>query len=554
MEGNMRIISGIATNFASYKELEFSFDEDGLTLIQGATGSGKSTLCDLAPWALFGKTAKGGAADEIISWKADSPTKVTITLLLRDETLEIVRIRGKGKNDLSFNNTRGKDLADTQKLINTKLGIDYDTYMAGAYFHEFSKTAQFFTTSAKERRALCEQIVDLSLAKKIQEDLTVKKKESKKEVETSQSLLKEAQFGVDFISNNLEKQQKAETEATNEVRRESKRINSLRDNFEKNKAELLVKLSQKLNDLSSQFDYIKQTRIALSSTILSEDEIKQLQTNQKSEGVCLECGGPKNNTKNKDLQALIMQNEINKQKRSEYRRQQDTIIEHMTSIDKQIADETNRENTYQDALNNIQTKYESFSRQIDSTIIDLAKVMAEETKRSDKLVAVKQELADIELLSEVTDTLRSRIIVDTITQVQDNTNRLLSSHFDAELTVNFEVVDADKLEVYIHKDDNLCVYTQLSKGQRQLLKLCFGLSIMKAVGNNNAVKFNAIFLDESLDGLDDNLKVKSYSLLQTLSLEYGSVFVVEHNEALKSLFPKRFIVTNTNGESTIEKS
>lgn len=550
----MRIVSCRASNFASYKELKFNFNDEGLALIQGATGSGKSTLCDLAPWVLFGKTAKGGAADEIISWQAEAPTKATLIIDSSTDSIEITRIRGKGKNDLYFNaNIRGKDLADTQKLINEKLGIDYDTYMAGAYFHEFSKTASFFISSAKERRAICEQIVDLTLAKKIQAELTIKKKDAKKEVETAQASLKEAQFGIDFISKNLEKQQKAETEAINEAMRETKRLTSLRDNFEANQAALIRELRDKSVEITSQLVIVKNKIEVLTDTTISDSTIKELQAAQKSEGTCSECGGPKDHTKNKKLQELVMQNKIDKQAYSDQRRQYDSLINQLHSTETQIVAETHRENTYQDALKRVSNKYEVFSKQIDETIIELAKVMAEETMRSDKLVAAKQELADLELLSEVTDTLRSRIIVDTITQVQDNTNKLLSTHFDAELTVSFEVVDADKLEVSIYKDSNLCVYTQLSKGQRQLLKLCFGLSIMKAVSNNNSVKFNAIFLDEALDGLDDNLKIKSYTLLQTLSLEYGSVFVVEHNEALKSLFPKRFVVTNNNGESQIEK-
>jgi len=126
MEGFMRIISCTAENFASYKKLEFSFDSEGLALIQGATGSGKSTLCDLVPWVLFGKTAKGGAADEVISWNNKGITKSLITIETKPGVIyDITRIRGNKSNDLYFTDAfinqspvRGKDLADTQKMIN----------------------------------------------------------------------------------------------------------------------------------------------------------------------------------------------------------------------------------------------------------------------------------------------------------------------------------------------------------------------------------------------------------------------------------------------------
>ena len=555
MEGYMQIISGKAVNFGSYKELEFGFDEDGLVLIQGATGSGKSTLCDLAPWVLYGKTAKGGAADEIISWQADSPTAVTVTILLKGNNLHVTRVRGKGKNDLYFNdNVRGKDLADTQRLLNAQLGVDYDTYMAGAYFHEFSKTAQFFTTSAKERRAICEQIVDLSLAKKMQAELVVRKKEAKEQLELNRDKDKSLYSTVTLISLNLERFQKKDSEYLNNISREVKNLERLRDTFEQKQSEVLHSLANKLLVLEEKHKKAKDKEYGLIEFSGVDKEIRRLTEEQKTNGKCKECGGPKNHLKSQVLQDLIKQQQEHKAAYTAVITELSNLKEQIKSTEDQIILESERENNYQQELNNIKNNQSPYDELILEAKKELKEAEQEAKQANAELQIMSQLMTDLEILSDVTDIYRSRVITDTINQVQDNTNKLLASHFDGELTVSFEVVDADKLEVSIHKDGNLCVYTQLSKGQRQLLKLCFGLSIMKAVGNNNAVKFDAIFLDEALDGLDDNLKVKSYSLLQTLALEYGSVYVVEHNEALKSLFPKRFIVTNTNGESTIEKS
>lgn len=564
----MRIISGTAKNFGSYKELKFNFNEQGLALIQGATGSGKSTLCDLVPWVLYGKTAKGGAADEVISWGNKDMTKAVITIELGlKRTMEVTRVRAKGKNDLYFSlydksiynrgevipNPRGKDLADTQKLINSLIGIDYDTYMSGAYFHEFSKTAAFFISSAKERRAICEQIVDLTLPKKIQAELVIKKKDAKKEVEAAQGKLVRSQIALDFLTDTIYRLSAYETLYINERSQKIRDYKKLRDTFEETQSKTLIGLHKDIQDIEIAIGKNK-ANIDYQVIAYNERKIKELQHKQDKAGICPTCGGPVDHSKNNDLQKLILKYNLDKQQMATEAKELSQLTKELGLVKATILFETNRDNTYHTMIADLKLEKNPYTEQLDMETISLAKVVAEETLLSDKLAAAKSHLADLELLSEVTDTLRSRTIINTIDQVQDNTNKLLSTHFDAELTVNFEVVDADKLEVSIYKDANLCVYTQLSKGQRQLLKLCFGLSIMKAVSNNNAVKFNSIFLDESLDGLDDNLKIKSYTLLQTLALEYGSVFIVEHNEALKSLFPNRFIVTNTNGESTIEKS
>lgn len=172
----MRVISCNLRNFASYKQLAFNFNNQGLCLIQGATGSGKSTLCDAIPWLAFGRTAKNGEVGEVLSWPGTSVTSGALHVEVKDAVYVIHRSRGpKAKdNDLYYLEVgvedgirRGKDLLDTQKLINNILGMDIDLYLAGAYYHEFSQTAQFFTTTAKNRRTICEQVVDLTLAKNL---------------------------------------------------------------------------------------------------------------------------------------------------------------------------------------------------------------------------------------------------------------------------------------------------------------------------------------------------------------------------------------------------
>jgi ABC-type lipoprotein export system ATPase subunit len=98
----------MVTNFGSYKHLEFDFNSNGLTLISGPTGSGKSTLCDIVPWILFGRTSKGGAVDEVRSWDAEEAT--TGTLMLHGISIT----RSRKPNDLTIDGRRGKDLNDTQ--------------------------------------------------------------------------------------------------------------------------------------------------------------------------------------------------------------------------------------------------------------------------------------------------------------------------------------------------------------------------------------------------------------------------------------------------------
>lgn len=490
----MRVISASVKNFASYKELDFGFDKQGLCLIQGATGSGKSTLCDIIPWILFGKTAKDGGVDEIRPWSDNEDTIGHIKIWNGTNAIAIRRVRGKS-NDLFFilddQVTRGKDITDTQRLINSLLGFDYDTYTTGAYFHEFSKTAGFFTATAKIRRAILDQVVDLTTAKKLQDKVFENKKEVKKELDV---------LARDFAI------------VSNDRARSLSQIKTYvekSEHFEQDLAQEKATLERRIEGLVLQ---------------ISAEENKLAALVKKSvKNTCDHCGS----TKDKSLRDSIKGLEL-------------SISNNLSKLEaNKIELDKPKVNNFKDLIALQETRL----NKAEKTISTIEKGVEKYTQRK----------VDLDLLSEVIDAYRASVITTTVGFLEDNTNMLLSNYFDAELKVLFAVESSDKLDVTVYKDGNECSYTQLSKGQRQLLKLCFGLSIMKCVANHKGINFSSIFLDEALDGLDDVLKVKAYSLLQSLQTTYGSIFVVEHSAELKALFEKSFIVTNQQGASYVDE-
>lgn len=470
----MRIMTAKIQNFGSYKELEFDFTYQGLALIQGATGSGKSTLCDIIPWGLFGRTAKGGSVDEVVSWPGDEVTKVTLYL----ENVTISRSRGlKAKdNDLFFwlvdgTVTRGKDLQDTQKLINNLLQIDIDLYLAGAYFHEFSQTAQFFTATAKNRRLICEQIVDLTVANIVANAAKLKHKEVSTYIDKLHS-------DINILEAKLSTLERIEkTEETKA--------------FEWDKTHLSNKASASTN-----YDRFEKNR---TRTIHNK---------------CITCG---------------------------------TLLSQPREVtDKSINPYLMRLAELETAVNPHTGSVKDYSKEI----FDIQNKLA---LGQDSLGQYIQDTEDLELLQDVVSEYRSVSIINAINQIETKTNQLLTDHFDAEIKVILEVEGADKLEVRLLKDGNNCSFTQLSKGQRQLLKLCFATALMQGVSNQSGVNFNQVFFDEATDGLDTEMKLKAYGMLETLSQQYESVFLVEHSEDLKAMANNSYRVELINGESRVEK-
>lgn len=488
----MRLTFCTAENFASYKELAFDFTNRGLTLIHGATGSGKSTLCDVVPWILFGKTAKGGAVDEILSWPGDDRTSGTITLTLNDKVFQVMRSRKP--NDLMIwedgGAYRGKDLADTQRIINEKLGFDYETYLSGAYFHEFSQTAQFFTTTAKNRRVICEQLVDLSLPVKLQDKLKKQIKEIRDQVDSHT-------FESKVLEANLKTLAKAQDN-------ESKKF----EFWEKNQAARIAATEVRILT----FEERRAIRV--------EQVIKQNAEKAKSK-ICSECGAVKtaqaHSHQDSNLEIIQIEHEEN------------PFAAQLKELKAEKNPHTSSTKDFSDEINATNVKLNHHNKQLD---------------------ALQVKEIDATLLQDAVVEFRGLLIKNTILDVESKTNVLLSKHFDGEIQVEMSI-DSDKLEVSITKDGNACSFTQLSKGQRQMLKLCFGISVMEAVANHHGTHFSQIFLDEALDGLDDNNKLKAMNLLEELALTHESVFVVEHSEQFKAMLDNKIEVVLENGKSML---
>lgn len=535
----MKILSVHLENFASYKELAFNFQDQGLTLIHGPTGSGKSTLMDAIPWILFGVTAKNGKADEVLSWRGGA-TRAKISLKINNTSYVVVdRVRGK-TNDLSYyldnvGPQRGKDIPDTQKLINQLLGFDSDLYLAGAYYHELSQTAQFFTTTAKNRRTITEQLVDLSLPKNLTEKTSAKLKTLRKEEGEQQSFLDGQKRSLEFAINHENKFAIQIKERDVERLKKLQIVKAKSLTFEEDRTKELTEINKNIADC-----YIVDDSKLKEET----DEVTRLLSHEREN--CESCGAPKRTAKHLELSSLLEEfkaaattNEENKRTLAHLKKNKFRVEASTNVYAAQVLELEQDLPGYDSALANLQQHRQG----IETSVADTEATLA----------ALRLEQSDLETLQGVVSDFRGLLIANTISSIQEKANRLLTDHFDAELRISLQVEDADKLEVLITKDGNEASFTQLSKGQRQILKLCFAVAVMKAIQQYHSVNLEQIFIDEALEGLDESMKLKSLGLLQKLALDYNSLLIVDHSENIKAMAVNKYKVELINGASTIEQ-
>lgn len=553
----MRLLSCKISNFGSFKELEFDF-EQGLLLVHGATGSGKSTLQDVASWILFGETLRNtGSVNNIIRWNSEAATEGSLTIDVNGTEFTITRVRTtRNNNDLYFefngsDKKRGKDLADTQSIINELIGLDYNIYSLAASFNEFSDAGQFFIAKAKARRELFERIADLSMANSLMDKAAERRKASKKLLEQKTADKLQAKTKLNTLLSVLTKTSKMADEYDLNKASVLFRLQQSAENFELQKAERILLIERDLKQFEvEQQKNLKDVEVQLTevrNSILTPRQLAQIEQNLKSANqtdICPACRQSKSTPQHmldsiseplrKHQQALREQEFLMKQLKH-YSNQKNPYTPALTAV-------RNEKNSFLDQLTIEKNKENPHKQQVKQLQLEIQEVDNLKLELESTTALLETEVIALNQLYDLSFALRSLLLHQAIKTVEADTNRHLTEIFDGEFQVSLSVNPNDDLDVGIMKNGHQCVYQQLSKGQRQMLKLSFSVALMQAAANEAGVYIENLFFDESLDGLDTTLKVKAFRLFQELSINRSSVMVIEHDESLKTCFDKKIRV------------
>jgi len=556
----MRLLKAKVENFGSYKQLEVDYADAKLTLLHGATGSGKSTFQDIPCWILYGITAKNGAADDVKNWSTDAITRGELEL----DEITVVRERGKpNQNDLYWieNNTqqliRGKDAKETQKFLTQRLGCSESLYLATTYYSEFSPSAGFFMASANQRRELIDSIAQIQLPTVLAAKSSSARSKAKElfKLKTSESASLVNQLTT---LERLEAEAKKDSEKWQETKRaEIEVFEQKSQNFEQEKHKRIEDLKQKAVDFENKrqnaMDILAKHMEDLDTQIQPSDTFLQQLEWIESSFKCPTCGGVDSKLKDRYARIQKEQKENDRliQKFETAKNQYLAEQAKPNPYESQIELASQAENAYIGVLTAARNKKNPHLSQLSSLAKDIEST--KQTVSSYKLLLdnTSKRISDLSFLYDLALTARGKLFQSACAEIENNTNLLLSKHFDAEIKVTFSANDSDNIDVQVFKDGYECSYKQLSKGQRGLLKLAFSLSVMKTASKRSNATFNVLFLDEALDGLDSDLKIKALGALEELQKLYESIYVVEHSIEFKSMVSNQIEAVLSNGESKL---
>lgn len=562
----MKLGKAWVSDFGSYNDLRFDFQETNLALVFGPTGSGKSTLQDVAAWILFGVTAKNGNVDDIRSWNTAEPACGSIEVSTPTGMIEVYRMRGTTKqNDLVWTEqdgtqkVRGKDLNDTQKLLEQRLGVTAEQFLASAYYNESSPAAKFFSSTAKERRQVLEQIVNLELPVKIAKGV----QDAKKDVKAS---IKEKTREYEFRRGRLAQLRETERAAI-EAKDQWARLQvgviaglrGKREFFESEKATRIASTQKNFDafvrDSDRRAKAYSERMVEIEQSIVPDSAFELALQELESGARCAHCGelGASYHSEVARINRDRHQNNRLGEEYEKARRALEDTLSQDNPYEAQLEAAKAEINHYGDMLQKEVEKCNPHTRAVQAAEETLVMLEAQLKRGEQDLQDQQARLSSLEQLNDLSLELRGTLLRKSVQDVQDSTNRYLETFFDSEFKVAFKLPDSDTLEVSIQKNGYECVYRQLSKGQKGLLKLCFVVSIMKASANNAGMHFENLFLDEAFDGFDTTLKTKAFSMLQELSIDHKNILVIDHFEDFKIMFDKQYKVELVGDSSTIEE-
>ena len=157
-------------NFLSFgsKWEELIFQE-GVNVILGKNGSGKSSCMETIPFALFGKTHKDIKKSELINWKNRKQLEVQLSFSKGDDKYKVLRAIKPDNFEIYKNDTLYEKLShvrDYQTLLEDIIGTNFQTFMSLIHSN-INASKPILSMSKPDKRKFIEKVFGLSIYSKL---------------------------------------------------------------------------------------------------------------------------------------------------------------------------------------------------------------------------------------------------------------------------------------------------------------------------------------------------------------------------------------------------
>lgn len=556
-----------ARNFFSWESLEFDF-QSGVTLIAGqnlddntSEGSGKSSIPNALCWALYGQLPKDVNIDDVIKTGAKS---CTVEIELLDGT-KIVRSRKPNQLYIEFNGSveTGKDLKETQKLVDAEIGMGFDTFCQSVYFAQ-NYSNKFITANQEQKAKILSELQDLSIFDKASKKAHEMLKKSVSELSLLDVKLAEKNSTYSHHNANIKALEKLSNSFDSD---QSKKLQDLvLKQAEINEKAVVLKAEvDSLGSIEDTVDLelnIQKTideRNKVERELYYIEQLKAQRDQAKENETCPACGKPldKNDVcfnipdnakllERKEALDLDVHNlasrglEIKNKKRKndELLYQLGQLMGEEYKIDTQVKSLESSSNPYSQLVLQSQNQIEPLKKTIEDIKLEIDKI--------------KKYVTYLEFLKSGYKEIKSYVFQGLLSDLNNKTNKYLRELFDVSAYITFDNVsdegDISKIQTKVILDGYERSLGLLSGGQFRRVQLAVDFALSEIVSERSQKPINIRILDEAFKDLSESSMEKIIIILQKMS---GCSILIEHNSLIKSVVNRVFNVELKDGTSNV---
>lgn len=199
---------------------------------------------------------------------------------------------------------------------------------------------------------------------------------------------------------------------------------------------------------------------------------------------------------------------------------------------------------------------DKFTSQMDSNNQELEKLL-------NSIQPIQEQVECLQFWSQAYGNggIKSLLLDDITPYLNRQSNKFLhklsSDHMEIKFSTQAELKSGEKREKFnieVTNADGGDSYASNSSGEKKRVDLAINLALQSLVSSRSNKKLNLIMLDEVLDSLDDAGVSNVMELLSELAKDKSSIFVISHNDSIKSVFTETITIVKQGGYSVIGDS
>ena len=512
-------------NFLSFKEKQkFEFEGNGITLLLGKNGAGKSSIASGLYYALFGKSDRG-LISNLINNNVNKSMKIKLNFSINKDNYTIIRGIKPNIFEIYINNKKmeiNSSIKEQQKVLNEILGFNELIFNQLIYLGtNLSKQKNFLELNQKEKEEVFNILIDLTEIKNLEEKTKKYKNFLKNQINNKNDIKKIIENDIKNIKESIQEQEKQNDEI---IKNKNKILNEIKNDInilEKKLKNIKIKKIN-LNKLQNKFKKLKNEYNELKHKKLIYEE------NEKSKIICPNCGIEIKKELNFDINEII--NNMNELKNEIINLKEK--IEKEKQIEKENIKKEFEIKHIKENIKKLKEKYNSIENmkeiQIDYSILnqkenDLKQLNNELIKLNNEYEECNELLI---LLSN--ENIKGKYIDEYIPILNYYINYYLE-----KLNFNYKFIFDKNFKEQIFINEKELSFESLSNGQKMRIIIAILFSFLKIIELKSNINFNILFLDEFINGSLDNDGIED--ILNSL-IEFSKekeIILITHNDNIK---------------------